>query len=120
MRNERRIRNRPRRGEGAMYRVLQRQEVRYGQFKEFVDLIAEVNALLRDRGLAQFKAWTPTVGRGNEIVLETEYPDLAAFARESETFSSDPELMKVWRTGAELVVQGSLVTEMLEPAPDLA
>jgi len=103
-----------------MYRVLQRQEVRYGHFKEFVELIAEVNALLHDRGWAQFKLWTPTVGKGNEIVLETEYPDLAIFARESESFSSDPELMKVWRRGAELVVQGSLVSEMLEPAPDLA
>src|SRR5207244_10222091 len=106
--------------EGAMYRLQQRQEVLYGHYKEFVDLVVEINALLRDRGLAPFKAWTPTVGRGNDIVLESEYPDLAAFERESESFNSDPELMKVWRRGAELIVQGSVVSEMLEPAPDLA
>ena len=64
-----------------MYRLLQRQEVLYGHYAEAVQLVDEVNELLRARGLAEFTPWAPTVGKGNELVLMSEYPDLAAFQR---------------------------------------
>jgi hypothetical protein len=103
-----------------MYRVQQRQEVVYGRYKEVCELVDELNGLLRSRGMAEFRAWSPTFGRGNELILESEYPDLATYERESEAFSSDPEIMKVWRGGASLIIQGSVNTELLEPAPQLA
>ena len=103
-----------------MYRVLQRQEVVYGHYKEVVELIDEINGLLRSRSMAEFRTWSPTFGKGNELILESEYPDLATYERESEAFSSDPEIMKVWRSGAHLIVQGSVTSELLEPAPQLA
>ena len=103
-----------------MYRVLQRQEVVYGHYKEAVELIDEINGLLRSRRMAEFRAWSPTFGKVNELILESEYPDLATYERESEAFESDPEIMKVWRSGAPLIVQGSGTSELLEPAPQLA
>lgn len=103
-----------------MYRVQQRQEVVYGKYKEILELIDEINGLLRSRGMAEFRPWSPTFGKGNELILESEYPDLATYERESEAFSSDPEIMKMWRSGAPYVVQGSVTTELLEPAPQLA
>jgi hypothetical protein len=107
-------------GEGArMYRVMQRQEVVYGHYKEVVEVTDEINGLLRSRGMAEFRSWIPTFGKANELILELEFPDLATYERESEAFSSDPEIMKVWRSGAHLVVQGSVTTELLEPVPQL-
>jgi hypothetical protein len=103
-----------------MYRVQQRQEVVYGKYKEILELIDEINGLLRSRGMAEFRPWSPTFGKFNELILESEYPDLATYERESEAFSSDPEIMKMWRSGAPYVVQGSATTELLEPAPQLA
>ena len=103
-----------------MYRVLQRQEVVYGKYKEAIELIDEVNGLLRTRGMTELRAWSPTFGKGNELILESEYPDFATYERESEAFTSDPEIMKVWRSGADLIVQGSVTSELLEPAPQLA
>jgi hypothetical protein len=102
-----------------MYRVLQRQEVVYGRYKEVVESIDEINGLLRSRGMAEFRAWTPTFGKLNELILESEYPDLATYERESEAFSSDLEIMKLWRSNGQLVVQGSTTLELLEPAPQL-
>jgi len=103
-----------------MYRLLQRQEVLYGHYAEAVQLVDEVNELLRARGLAEFTPWAPTVGKGNELVLMSEYPDLAAFQRESEAFYADAEIMKVWKSGSPLIVQGSVYAEILEPVPHMA
>jgi hypothetical protein len=102
-----------------MYREVLRQEIIYGRYKEVVESIDEINGLLRSRGMAEYRAWTPTFGKLNELILELEFPDLATYERESDAFSSDLEIMKLWRSSAQLVVQGSAANELLEPAPQL-
>jgi hypothetical protein len=103
-----------------MYRQRIRQQVLYGQFREYMEIAEEVIALRRKLGLAVPTLWVPTFGTANEVVWELEYPDLATFQRENETFYSDAEVMKEWRRLWQLAVQGSTQEELLEEAPHIA
>jgi len=103
-----------------MVRYRSHMEIRYGHFAEFLEIFEELNRLIAARGWSTFTAFVPTVGKGNALVLEAEYPDLATFDRETTAFYGDAECMKVFRRGSELVVQGSNYDELLQPAPHLA
>jgi hypothetical protein len=62
-----------------------------------------------------------TTGPINQMVVETDYSDLAEFDRETTTGSSDAEWMKAFRSGIEFVADGTVpVVELLEEAPLLA
>lgn len=103
-----------------MYRHQMRQQVLYGHFREFLETCEELNAVTRARGWRESSFWVPTIGTANEIIIEAEYPDLATFEKENRAFYSDPECMKLVRRLAELVAQGTVRDEILEPAPHLA
>ena len=100
-----------------MYRLQERAEILYGHYREYVAIHEEMVAVQRARRWQESVLWAPTVGRGNEVVIVTDYPDLATFQRESDAVASDPEFMKLMRSTAEHLVQGSAQTELLEPAP---
>jgi hypothetical protein len=95
-------------------------QIRYGHFKEYLEVCEQLNELARSRGWIESTFWVPTVGRANELIIETDYPDLATFQREGDAFGADAEAMKLLRSTTELVVEGSSRTELLEPAPSLA
>lgn len=103
-----------------MVRLQHRVEITYGHFGEFIVGIEEVNRLLRARGLAEFVPWTPMSGKVNEVVLISDYSDLATFKQQEGAFYGDAEVMSQWRKLAGLLVQGSGTIELLEPAPLLA
>jgi hypothetical protein len=103
-----------------MYRFRAHVQVRYGHFKEYLEVWERMNEVGRSRGWATATFWVPTVGTGNEFIAEIEYPDLATFQRESDAFSSDPEAMTLFRSTAELVIEGTARTELFESAPTLA
>jgi len=103
-----------------MYRFRIHVQVKYGHFAEHLEVCGQLNELARSRGWIESTFWVPTVGIGNEIIIETDYPDLATFQREGDAFSSDPDAMKLLRSTSELVVEGSARSELLEPAPTLA
>ena len=103
-----------------MYRHRIQAEVLYGHFMDVVKIFEELNEIARARGWREATLWAPTVGRTNEIIVESEYPDLATFETESRSFLSDPEAMKLFRSASEFIVQGSSRDELLEPAPHLA
>ena len=103
-----------------MHRYRVHVQVRYGRFKEHLEVCERLNELARSRGWTESTFWVPTVGTGNEVIIETDYPDLATFQREGDAFSSDREAMKLLRSTSELVVEGSARSELLEPAPTLA
>jgi hypothetical protein len=94
--------------------------VAYGQFREYMQIADEVAAGRAKLGLAAPTLWSPVVGAGNEIVWETEYPDLAAFERENDAFHADASLMERWRALWQLVVPGSTHDELLQEAPRIA
>lgn len=100
-----------------MYRLLERGEVLYGHYREYVAIFEEMVAVQQARGWHESSLWSPTFGKGNEVVTTTEYPDLAAFQRESDAVASDVEFMKLMRSSSEHLVQGSVRSELLEPAP---
>jgi hypothetical protein len=103
-----------------MYRHRIRQQVRYGQFREYMQ-IAEMVISARDAlGLTRPTLWAPTVGPANEIVWEVDYPDLSTFERENDAFYGDAESMRQWRDLWQLTVQGTIEDELLQAAPHIA
>ena len=103
-----------------MYRQRIRQQILYGQFREYMEIAEEVIALRQKLGLAAPMLWVPMFGTGNEVVWEIDYPDLATFERENDAFYSDADVMKQWRRLWQHAVQGSTHDELLEEAPHIA
>jgi hypothetical protein len=103
-----------------MFQQRIRQQVLYGQFREYMKIADEVIALRRKLGLAAPTLWAPAFGTANEVVWQIEYPDLATFQRENEAFYSDADAMKQWRELWQHAVQGSTQDELLEEAPHIA
>jgi hypothetical protein len=97
-----------------MYRHRSYAQVLYGRFNDYLKATDELNAIARRRGWPESSVWTPVVGTGNDVVLEEEYADLASFAKVADAFSSDGEAMKIFRSTASLVVQGSIRDELFE------
>jgi hypothetical protein len=103
-----------------MYRQRIRQQILYGQFREYMEIAQEVIALRQKLGMAPASLWVPTFGTANEVVWEIEYADLATFQRENEAFYSDVDVMKEWRQLWQHAVQGSIQDELLEDVPHIA
>ncbi|MGH2729786.1 MAG: NIPSNAP family protein [Actinomycetota bacterium] len=103
-----------------MYRQRVTSKVLYGRFNDYLQACEEMNEIARERGWSEATFWTPTFGVTNEFVVELEYPDLATFEEQSRESYADPEFMKLLRSTAEMVEPGSVRTELLETAPELA
>jgi hypothetical protein len=103
-----------------MYRQRIRQQILYGQFREYTEIAGKVISLRQQLGLAPATLWAPTVGTANEVVWEIDYPDLATFERDNESFYSNTEAMQQWRLLWQLAVQGSTQDELLQKAPLIA
>ena len=97
-----------------MYRHHYRCEVRYGHFRQFVDLSRQISVLEGARGWAVSTVWTPVVGVANEVIVIAEYPSLDAFERERATRRADPEYMKLSRDTEGLMAPGTFRDELLE------
>jgi hypothetical protein len=97
-----------------MYRHRAYQQVLYGHFNEFFKVVQDLNAVSRKRGWRESRVWSPAFGTANEVVLEEEYQDLATVERERRAFDSDAEAMKLFRSMAGLIVQGSARDELLQ------
>ena len=95
-------------------------QVRYGHFAEYLKALEQLNDLSRARGWAEATFWVHLAGTANEIVAYADYPDLATFEQEGEAQGSDAEWMKVIRSTADLVVQGTGRIELMVTAPQLA
>ena len=103
-----------------MYRQRIRQQVLYGQFREYLEIAEEVIALRQKLGLASTSLWAPVVGTANEVVWEIDYPDLTTFQRENEAFYADADAMEQWRRLWQHAVQNSTQDELLQEAPRIA
>ena len=93
------------------------QEIRYGQFGDFMKTWARLDSIMRERGWARSRVLVPTAGLNNEFVAEFEYPDLTTFERENKAFYADSEAFAAFRAGAEFVIQGTSRTELYEDMP---
>src|ERR1700694_5919917 len=102
-----------------MLRRRQYAQVFYGHFHEFIKATHDLNAVARKRGWPESRIWTSVVGVGNEVMLEQEFADWASFGKMSDAFSADAEAMKIFRSTAPLVVQGSVRDELWEEVEGL-
>jgi hypothetical protein len=103
-----------------MHRLVTREQVIYGHFREYLEIAKEMAAYAKDKGWGDAVLMVPTVGAMNEAVTYVDYANLAAFESESVALQTDPDFMKLVRRQAEHVVQGSGRSEMHETITDLA
>lgn len=96
------------------------QTIKYGQFREALTILKDLNQLCVEKGLRPLTFWAPVAGANNELVIESEYATLADYERESDAFYGDADLMKVWREAASYVIEGSSRSELYISAPTIA
>ncbi|MEY2448385.1 MAG: hypothetical protein QOH79_1861 [Acidimicrobiaceae bacterium] len=103
-----------------MYRLVLREEVIYGHFREYLEIANEMVAYGKSKGWADAVLMAPTVGTMNVAVTYLDYPNLAAFEKEGQELQSDAEFMKLVRRQAEHIVQGSSRSELMETITEVA
>lgn len=103
-----------------MIRVTNECEVKYGHFAEFIELSEELDKASAAKGFKTWTTLTPLTGKSNVVIQMCDYDSLQEMSDEQNRFYADPDLMKTYRRGAELVVQGSAVGQVYEEAPHLA
>ena len=94
--------------------------VKYGRFNDALSALQRLNEISAERGWTTSRILVPFVGATNEIILETDHPDLATFERQSAAFYADGEAMKAWRAAADVVVEGSGHDALYSDASTLA
>jgi hypothetical protein len=95
-------------------------QVRYGHFAEYIKVTQQFNEIARARGWSEGTLWVPTVGTGNQAVIEVDYPDLATFEREGDAQASDSEWRDAIRSSIDHLVEGSVRIDLFQTAPQLA
>jgi hypothetical protein len=60
-------------------------------WNEMTDLHGEMNALIDRKGMTRSTLWTQSWGPFNELVIETDYPDLATYEKERSMMFADPD-----------------------------
>ena len=96
------------------YRTRMIAMIKYGHFGEYLKMVKKLDEIGRARGWAAARLFVPTAGAGNELIIESEYPDLATLQKEHEEFYADEQAFQVFRSGAEHIVEGSVRSELLE------
>ncbi len=103
-----------------MYQIRNTVTVRYGKFREYHAAMEQLNEIARQRGWVEPKRFVPVAGVDNQYICQWEYETLADFERETESFYTDTEAMKVFRSAAEFVIEGTSTSELLQSAPAIA
>ena len=95
-------------------------QVRYGHVSDYLKALEQLNAICAEQGWNVATFWWPIAGTANEVIAEVDFPDLATFERETEAQGSDAEWMKVVRSAAQLIAEGSGRTEILQRPTEIA
>jgi hypothetical protein len=103
-----------------MYRARLIVEVKIGRFKDYTEICEKANDLAKARGWAESTTWVTAFGTLNEVIVDTEYPDLATLEREQEAFNTDPEARELVISAVDCIVQGSGRSELISSIPALA
>ena len=78
-----------------MYRARALIRVTPEGWNAVIESYARLKEIARERGWQEMTIWTQTFGPFGELVLETDYPDLATYERETNAFFADDECMKL-------------------------
>jgi hypothetical protein len=85
-------------------------------WNEAIKLVEEFNKLAVAKGWTPGTTWMPTVGDGNEMVHEFDFPDLATFQRENEEVFRDAEAVALLRKFDAIERERPSSSELLEDA----
>lgn len=102
-----------------MVRAVLRFEIAYGHAREVFAGLEALNVVQRDHEWTEWTAWAPFSGKGNEVVLTGDYPDVGTCVAERDAAFGNAEWMTAWAQCAQHAVQGSIRTEILNPLPKL-
>ena len=101
-----------------MYRMVIKEQVIYGRFRDYFATAQEMMAYNRSKGWADYSAYMPVAGAGNDVVYHADYPSLAAFEAEMKLVMADAGFAELMRRQAPHIVQGSSVSEILMTLDD--
>ena len=85
-------------------------------WNEALDLIREIDEIQAAADRATGTVWTQVVGQFNEIIIETDFPDLATYQRENEALMSDPAALKLFPRFDEITVADKGYNELFMTA----
>lgn len=103
-----------------MHRHQLHVKVQLGRFRDYYDVITNMNETLESKGMTPVQIWAPTAGAEmNTVILVTDHASLVEWDREMKQFMTDPEVMKLWRESAEYV-EGHPREELWETAYQIA
>jgi hypothetical protein len=88
--------------------------VTLGKMNDALNWAREMNEVASKRGWPTSRVLMPGFGKVNGLIMETEFPDLAAMQKHDEAFYSDAEMMKVFRRGTDFNAPGSHPWDELE------
>ena len=88
-------------------------------WNDALGLIREIDEIQIAAGRVTGTVWTQVVGPFNEMVIETDFPDLATYERESEALMSDPAVLKLFPQFDAITVEGKGYNELLMTAETL-
>lgn len=80
-----------------MFRHTVRQIVKFGEYRDFVAALKEVNALTASVGLPSYRAWGSAFGGLNEVWTEAEYEGLDAHVAAWDKASKNEAFMTAFR-----------------------
>src|SRR3989475_12196912 len=83
--------------EDEMYRYRETQQVLYGHFNEFIKGWQELAVIFRKKGWPEPSGGAPTLGGGNDAIVEMDHGDLAAFQKNYEAFQAEAEAVEGYR-----------------------
>ncbi len=107
-------------GEAALYRQQLHMQIGLGKYRDFYDTVVALNDELKRKGLKQIELWAPATGAEmNTVVLVTDFESLAQWEEDNRKFQTDPEVMKIWRSGAAFV-DGRPREELWQTAYEIA
>ena len=89
-----------------MFRHLVRQTVKFGEYREFIASLKEVNALSASVGLPQYRAWEATFGGWNEVFTEADYDSLDAHVAAWDKASKNDAFMAAFRKLSSHITSG--------------
>jgi hypothetical protein len=73
-------------------------------WNEALDLIHEIDEIQLAAGRTTGRVWTQVAGQFNELIIETDYQDLATYQLETEALMSDPAAVKLFPRFEEITV----------------
>jgi hypothetical protein len=80
-----------------MFRHQTHIQVGVGQWRDFFSLYEKLEQLVVAKNLVPTQLWAVTLGKINSAVLVTDYETIGAYDQNTKAFTSDPDVMKVWR-----------------------